>query len=197
MFERLDTNGDGKLGFEEFSLAVPKLQTWGAKIEHDVGALFASIDLDGHGSILFDEFCAWAVRQKLDLEDDDDVNDMSETLCKTTAQDTALQAERSTRSRAKIKGRNGDLGNTSPSKDDEIWEELREKLPIGRDPDSRKKRARLFRQFDPNCNGLLSLAEVDAGIGKVVRCKALFDAKKAIMRAFQAAKDINRGGGGR
>lgn len=73
-----------------------------------------------------------------------------------------------------------------------VWEELRDKLPVDLDPDSKEKRARLFRQFDPNGNGLLSLAEVDAGLEKVLRCEDLFNAKRVTLRAFQAAKDVNK-----
>ena len=40
-----------------------------------------------------------------------------------------------------------------------------------------------------NGNGYLSLAEVDKGIRDVLRSDHLFDAKPAIMRAFQYAKD--------
>lgn len=47
----------------------------------------------------------------------------------------------------------------------------------------------MFRQFDPNGNGQLSLAEIDKGIQDVLECATLFDAKPAIIRAFQAAKN--------
>ena len=40
-----------------------------------------------------------------------------------------------------------------------------------------------------NGNGYLSLAEVDKGIRDILNCDQLFDAKPAIMRAFQYAKD--------
>ena len=40
------------------------------------------------------------------------------------------------------------------------WTALNAKLPTGRDNDSKKKRKAMFRQFDPNGNGVLSLAEV-------------------------------------
>jgi hypothetical protein len=46
----------------------------------------------------------------------------------------------------------------------------------------------MFIAFDPNANGYLSLAEVDKGVRDVLECEELFDAKPAIMRAFQAAK---------
>lgn len=42
--------------------------------------------------------------------------------------------------------------------------------------------------MDPNGNGILSLAEVDKGVRDALKIDALFDAKPAIMRAFQIAK---------
>lgn len=36
---------------------------------------FAKIDTNGGGIILFDEFCDWSIKKKLDLEDDDDFDD--------------------------------------------------------------------------------------------------------------------------
>lgn len=38
-------------------------------------AEFYSIDVNGGGQILFDEFCAWSIKKNLDLEDDDDFED--------------------------------------------------------------------------------------------------------------------------
>ena len=45
--------------------------------------------------------------------------------------------------------------------------------------------------MDGNGNGHLSLAEVDGGIQKVLRCEALFNSKPVVMRAFQAAKNLD------
>jgi hypothetical protein len=39
-------------------------------------------------------------------------------------------------------------------------------------------------QFDPNGNGLLSLAEVDKGIKDTLLLNELFDCKAVILRAF-------------
>jgi len=69
------------------------------------------------------------------------------------------------------------------------WTALNAKLPTAKDAESKAKRKAMFRQFDPNGNGILSLAEVDKSIREVLQIDAVFDAKPAIMRAFQAAKD--------
>ncbi len=40
------------------------------------------------------------------------------------------------------------------------WDEINEKLPFERTDEDKAKRRELFKQFDPNENGYLSLAEV-------------------------------------
>jgi hypothetical protein len=71
------------------------------------------------------------------------------------------------------------------------WAAIRAKLPVGRDEASNKKRDELFKQFDPNSNHLLSLAEVDRGVRDVLQTESMFDAKECIMMAFKGAKALN------
>ena len=40
------------------------------------------------------------------------------------------------------------------------WDEINAKLPFARTDEDKAKRRELFKQFDPNENGYLSLAEV-------------------------------------
>lgn len=40
------------------------------------------------------------------------------------------------------------------------WEEINSKLPFEKNEEDKAKRHELFKQFDPNSNGYLSLAEV-------------------------------------
>jgi len=49
----------------------------------------------------------------------------------------------------------------------------------------------MFKQFDPNGNGYLSLAEIQKGILDVLELKSLFECKPAILRAFTLTKDYN------
>jgi len=58
-----------------------------------------------------------------------------------------------------------------------------------KNPADKERRKAMFKQFDPNGNGYLSLAEIDKGIRDVLNCDSMFDAKPAIMRAFQSAKN--------
>jgi hypothetical protein len=70
------------------------------------------------------------------------------------------------------------------------WAKVAAKLPWGKDKETATKRKMLFRQFDPNGNGLLSLAEADLGVVGVLNMGDVVS-KAVIMRAFQAAKGIN------
>merc|ERR1719431_425375 len=79
--------------------------------------------------------------------------------------------------------------NTKPSDDGVNWDEIAEKLPTKNTKDDKEKRKQMFRDFDPNGNGVLSLAECDKAMRDVLAIDNLFDAKPAIMRAFQIAKD--------
>ncbi len=63
-------------------------------------------------------------------------------------------------------------------------------LPTEKTNEDRAQRKRMFSSFDPNGNGVLSLAEVDKGIRDVLKCDEMFDCKPAIMRAFQHAKNL-------
>lgn len=54
----------------------------------------------------------------------------------------------------------------------------------------KSKRRRLFNLFDPNGNGYLSLAEIDKGFNDMgEKMRAVYLAKKPMLRAFVAAKD--------
>jgi Ca2+-binding EF-hand superfamily protein len=71
------------------------------------------------------------------------------------------------------------------------WVQIREKLPVDKTEEAKAKRMALFDQFDPNNNGYLSLAEVDKGCRDVLGIYEIFQAKKVILRAFEAARGLN------
>ena len=68
---------------------------------------------------------------------------------------------------------------------------LARKLPTGRDQASVDQRKALFRKFDGNGNGFLSLAEVDKAVRDVLQSEELFDSKPAVKSAFRAARRAN------
>ena len=47
------------------------MNKWGLNITNPQ-ASFKEADGDGHGMILFIEFCDWAIKKNLDIDDDDD-----------------------------------------------------------------------------------------------------------------------------
>ena len=77
MFDALDENKDKRIEESEFAAAVGLVGKWGLKVD-DASKTFKEIDADGGGMILFDEFAHWAIKQKLDLDDDDDAEDAGE-----------------------------------------------------------------------------------------------------------------------
>ena len=74
MFCRVDTSDNFKVDLNEFKKAVPTLEKWGVKIG-DPAAEFKKIDKNNTGGIMFDEFCEYAIKKNLDLEDDDNFDD--------------------------------------------------------------------------------------------------------------------------
>lgn len=71
------------------------------------------------------------------------------------------------------------------------WAKIRARLPVERTPEQKHKRFEMFKQFDPNGNGYLSLAEVDKGVRDILQVEEIFDAKPVMIRAFNAAKGAN------
>ncbi len=74
------------------------------------------------------------------------------------------------------------------------WEAFLAKFPVDRSDDQKKKRAEIFDGFDPNGNGYLSLAEIDKGCRDGLGLYDLFEAKRPIMRAYQAAREVANAG---
>ena len=70
MFESVDVSGDKKISLEEFKKALPVMEKWGVKI-NDAESEFKTMDTDGSGEIAFDEFCAYAIKKSLDLDQND------------------------------------------------------------------------------------------------------------------------------
>ncbi len=69
------------------------------------------------------------------------------------------------------------------------WALISSKLPYEKTPSAKAQRDGLWDGIDANANGYLSLAEVDKGVRDILGLDSVFDAKPAIMRAFQAAKN--------
>jgi len=70
------------------------------------------------------------------------------------------------------------------------WKKIQAALVVDRTEESKAKRADIFKRFDVNGNGYLSLAEVDKGLRDILNLDDIFDAKPVIIRAFNAAKGL-------
>ncbi len=57
------------------------MKKWGVEVE-DPEKEFKEIDKNGGGSIMFDEFCHYAIKKNLDLDDDVDFDDKEITKMK-------------------------------------------------------------------------------------------------------------------
>lgn len=145
---------------------------------------WAEVDQDKGGQVLFDEFCNWAIRKGLDLEDDDHDGNLTDSEQKIRVE--VVKGPKIKRLRKKSAQPKVDSKAEEQSK---IWAELREKLPWKKTEKQRHLRAIQFRKIDFNGNGFISLAELDKGLRDTIKLPALFDTKKVIIRAFNAAKD--------
>jgi hypothetical protein len=135
---------------------------------------------EGHGMVLFDEFCNWAIKKHIDLghHEEDEIELKVQSKFE-------VQAEKSS---GKADGRQPEADHKlkiPPS----VWQRLADKLPWKRTTAHHKRRIEMFKQFDPNGNGHLSLAEIDLGVKQVLQCEELFNVKPVLRRAYFAAKN--------
>ena len=73
-----------------------------------------------------------------------------------------------------------------------IWEELHNKLPWHLTDEQKKSRMKMWKEFDVNGNGILSLAEIERGMKEVVKIPELFDLKPVITKAFNTARNKSK-----
>jgi len=74
MFNRINTDGNSYISFEEFKSSIHLIEKWGYKV-NDINKSYKELDIDNSGGVRFDEFCKWAIGKKLDIENDDDFDD--------------------------------------------------------------------------------------------------------------------------
>ena len=70
-FKKIDTGSDQRIDVSEFIASKALIEKWVGPISN-ARAEFENIDINGQGQILFDEFCNWAAKKNLDLDDDND-----------------------------------------------------------------------------------------------------------------------------
>ena len=74
-----------------------------------------------------------------------------------------------------------------PGKHDHIWQQLHDALPWQKTPEQLAKRKKLWKSFDVDGTGVLSLAKVDKGMRDAVDLPMLFNLEPVEIRAFNAA----------
>ena len=179
MFDAIDTSGDKRIEEAEFAAALGLVEKWSLKVD-DAAATFKELDADGGGMVLFDEFAHWAIGKQLDLDDDDDAEDAG-------AGSGLIQDILPMKQALVPRGEPAQ----EKAKLEVDWAAVAKKLAFGKDEESTKRRKTMFRQFDPNGNGLLSLAEVDKAVCEDLQMGDIIS-KPVLIRAFNAAKGHNK-----
>ncbi len=70
MFSLINTDGNISINWSEFLSGLPLLEKWGVKVKNP-NLVFDEIDLDHGKTIKFDEFCSFAIKTHMHLEEDD------------------------------------------------------------------------------------------------------------------------------
>ena len=142
------------------------------------------------------------VLQALEEQEEDEEDEEDQTVEPPAAADTTTTTEQQEEQQAAPE----EPAQSSPPAEEavqsqppqqpkgELWKALKDKFPpTEKGPEGRAKRMELFTQFDPNGNGYLSLAEIDAGCRKILQLDELTnDLAPILIRAFTAAKDAHQ-----
>ena len=59
-FDRVDSDSDRRINFNEFVAAKNIIERWGINMTNP-DIMWNEIDTNGGGQVLFDEFCQWAI----------------------------------------------------------------------------------------------------------------------------------------
>ena len=154
-FSALDEDADRRVSKQEFLKTAPKLD-----LGRDANVVFAEIDKNGGGFVLFDEFCHWmAVNKSSWGTSSDDVVQVTARLAQTT---------------------NHGIDETAQDFEPELIPEGLQNIRIP----PKMEVMELFDRLDENGSGKLSLAELDKGI---VMSYPVLNNKPAIMAAYKAA----------
>lgn len=164
MFKRMDKSGDGRVGLDEFKQAVPQLNKWGAKITNPE-ATFKKIDVNGGGTILFEEFSHFSIAQKLDLEDDGDDKEFEEAAknLEKDAEDPSKPKKYRHYQRPKtVEEQDQESRFVRDLKFSDInWDKMKRFFPVSKSENDKAARKKQFSVIDMNGNGYASLAEID------------------------------------
>jgi len=182
IFDEFDSDEDLMVDFEEFKQVVPKLDNWGIRIYYPETA-FKMLDKDHKGEIPFLDFADFVIGKELDIEPMTAEDEFK--AGETAWTNTQLKAGRPLKGSVVSSFRRGRTGPID-------WALIAEKLPYGRSEAETQRRKELWGLIDMNGNGILSLAEVDKAMRDVLGLEDLYDCKPAMLRAFNAAKEVGK-----
>ena len=197
MFDQVDTSDDRRIDLDEFTKAVPLFATWGV-IVVEPAKEFAELDVDGGGRVLFDEFSGWALKRGLDMDTSDtasgetDLLDHHKSVADVAEQEARELVAKRKQEAAAIGGREFGAGDLISVLDLRV---VIEKLPVCENRTetfNAKERVRLFKAWDLNSNGFLTLTEIHRGLITLLGAigeQAVDALNPAITRAFHVAKD--------
>eukprot|EP00667_Euglena_gracilis_P013357 EG_transcript_13767 len=187
MFDEFDSDTDLMVDWEEFRAVVPKLEQWGVRI-HYPELTFKTLDKDSRQEVPFIDFAEFVIKKELEkvpltAEGEMEAGEVAEVR----EANKAMKAGRPMKSAKVSSFRRGRTGAID-------WALIAQRLPYGRSEAEKERRKELFSLIDMNGNGYLSLAEVDKGMRDILKLEEIYDCKPAMMRAFQAAKGVHKGG---
>jgi Ca2+-binding EF-hand superfamily protein len=166
LFATIDDDGDRRISLDEFMAAASKLDLPG-----NAQDVFAEIDVNGGGMILFNELVHWmAIHKSTWGTDDADVEQVQQKLEATTV-DKEMEMPTT-------------LAPPPPPP------EPVPQVVIQIDIPDKETGMKLFDQLDENASGKLPLAELDKG---VVTLFPGWNNKPAIMAAYKAADRSGNG----
>jgi len=178
-FEAVDDGDDNRINLKEFESSIGMLKEWGITVD-DAEATFNSIDTNGGGQVLFNEFAGWAITNGLDYDDDLDAGNLE--AVKTDVSN--VQVEEYDAYEAPVETK------TAKKYEKVELDEIAGKLPVGRSNEDAVKRKNMFDTMDKSGNGQLSLAEIDLGILEFLGSE-FHIMKPAIRMAYKSSKDVD------
>ncbi len=149
VFEALGTDADRRLSLEEFEQSCGRLGL--ARGSGEAQQVFAEMDKNNGGMVLFDEFCAWVAQTACPVDGE---------VVRTFTMSDSRPVE------ASLSANGGEASDTADKSDsrgdggrfDKVEQEFKDLLSNGK---RRADLVALWTVLDYNGNGIVSLAEID------------------------------------
>ena len=192
LYTSIDKNYDHRIDFNEFkTYCIPILNMINFHNIDDKNAreLFNEIDVNHGNIILFDEFCHWAITKQLDyIKTQEEENDEEENNILLLHSLLHINTISSKNLLGDIIVNLNQLHSLSLD-----YQQFNELLPTSNSLADIKRCDKLFKLFDINTNGYLSLAEIEKGFRDILHYSDLIKiAAPVFLRAYYIAKNYNQ-----